>query len=64
MNPAPVPISFVAFFKHMLVFYDGGLLIPPAYGLEDHPLSAFREWVFNTFTAILHIWRPSPLSAT
>ena len=28
--------------------------------LENHPLSAVRECLFNTFSATLHIWRPSP----
>jgi hypothetical protein len=32
--------------------------------LEGHPLSAVRDCVFNIFAATLHIWRPSPLSAT
>jgi hypothetical protein len=32
--------------------------------LEDHPLSAVCDCLFNIFAATLHIWRPSPLSAT
>jgi hypothetical protein len=24
--------------------------------LEDHPLSAVREWLFITFAAVVHIW--------
>jgi len=27
--------------------------------LEDHPLSAVRDCLFNIFTATLLIWRPS-----
>jgi hypothetical protein len=30
----------------------------PAPKLEDHPLSAVRDCLFNTFATILHIWRP------
>jgi hypothetical protein len=29
--------------------------------LEDHPLSAFRDWLFNTFAAALHIGGRSPI---
>jgi hypothetical protein len=29
----------------------------------DHPLSAVRDYLFNTLATTLHIWRPSPLSA-
>jgi hypothetical protein len=36
----------------------------PTPKLEDHPLSAVRDCLFNIFAATLHIWRPSPPSAT
>jgi hypothetical protein len=36
----------------------------PTPKLEDHPLSALRDCLFNIFAATLHIWRPSPASAT
>jgi hypothetical protein len=26
--------------------------------LEDHPLLAVRDYLFNVFAATLHIWRP------
>jgi hypothetical protein len=32
--------------------------------LEDHPLSAVRDCLFNIFAATLHTWRASPPSAT
>jgi hypothetical protein len=32
--------------------------------LQKHPLSAVRDCLFNIFPATLHIWRPSPPSAT
>jgi hypothetical protein len=32
--------------------------------LEDYPLSAVRDCLFSIFAATLHIWRPSPPSAT
>jgi hypothetical protein len=37
---------------------------PPHSPWHDHPLSAVRDCLFNIFAATLHIWRPSPLSAT
>jgi hypothetical protein len=30
----------------------------------DHPLSTVSHFLFNTFAATLHIWRPSPPTAT
>jgi hypothetical protein len=38
-------------------FFDGeALLAPrPTPKLEDHPLSAVRDWLFNIFAATLHI---------
>jgi hypothetical protein len=42
----------------------GELLAPrPIPKLEDNPLLALRDCLFNIFAASLHIWRPSP-SAT
>jgi len=41
-------------------FYGERLLAPrPTPKLEDHALSANSDCLFNTFTAALHIWRPS-----
>jgi hypothetical protein len=41
------------------------LLVPrPTHELEDHPLSAVRNCVFNIFGATLLTWRASPASAT
>jgi len=37
-------------------FYSKELLAPrPTPKLEDHPLSAVRDYLFNTFAATLHI---------
>jgi hypothetical protein len=36
----------------------------PTPRLENHPLAAVRDCLFNKFAANLHIWRSSPLSAT
>jgi hypothetical protein len=45
--------------------YGEELLAPrPTPKLEDHLLSALRYSLFNMFAATLHIWRPSPPSAT
>jgi hypothetical protein len=47
------------------VFYDQGLLAPRSNSsLQNQPLSAARDCLFSVFTATLHIWRPSPPSAT
>jgi hypothetical protein len=41
------------------------LLAPcPTTKLEDHPLSAVRDCLFNIFAATLYICRPSSPSAT
>jgi hypothetical protein len=49
-------------------FYGGGAFSPaqppPPPKLEDYPLSAVPDCLFNIFAATLHIWRPSLLSAT
>jgi hypothetical protein len=29
----------------------------PTSKLNDHPLSAFRNWLFGLFTSTFHIWR-------
>jgi hypothetical protein len=47
-----------------IYFYGEGLLDPPLTPkLEDHSLSAFRDWLFNIFAAVLHIRKPSSASA-
>jgi hypothetical protein len=49
----------------MLHFYCEGLLAPHSTPtLENCPLSAVRYCSFHIFAATLHIWRPSPPSAT
>jgi hypothetical protein len=50
---------------NMLVSYDGELLSTrPTPKLEDHPLLAVCDCLFSIFTTTLHMWRPSPQSAT
>jgi hypothetical protein len=52
-------------FRSKLIFYGEELLAPrPTPKMEDHPLSAVRDWLFNIFGTALHIWRPSPPSVT
>ena len=42
--------------RNMIRFYGEGLLAPlPTPKLEDHPLSAVRDCLFNIFAATLHI---------
>jgi len=56
---SPGPRRFETFRNRKNV-YDEGLLAPrPTPKLEDHPLSAVRNCLFNTFATILRIWRPS-----
>jgi hypothetical protein len=56
--------SFVVF-RNKLIFYGEELLAQrPTPKLEDHPLSAVRDCLFNLFTATLQNWRESPPSAT
>ena len=45
-------------FVTWLSFYDELLSPHPTPKLEDHPLSAVRDCLFNIFTATLHTWRP------
>ena len=48
----------------LLSFYSKAFSTPrPIPKLEDHPLSAVRDCLFNIFAATLHIWRPSRTSA-
>jgi hypothetical protein len=52
-------------FCNKLIFYGEELLASrPTPKLEDHPLSAVRDCLFNIFAASLHTWRASPPSAT
>jgi hypothetical protein len=52
-------------FRKKLKFYGEELSAPrPTPKLGDHPLSVVRDCLCNIFAAILHIWRPSPPSAT
>jgi hypothetical protein len=55
--------AFVTF-RNKHIFY-GELLAPrPNPKQEDRHLSAVRDYLFNIYAATLHIWRPSPPSAT
>jgi hypothetical protein len=52
-------------FRNKLIFYGEELLARrPTSKLEDHPLLAVRDCLFNVFAATLHIRWPSPPSAT
>jgi hypothetical protein len=42
-----------------VIFYGEELLAPrPTPQMEDHPMSAVRDCLFNVFAATLHIWKP------
>jgi hypothetical protein len=58
------PRPFVTL-RNKLIFYGEELLAPlPTPKLEDYHLSAVRGCLFNIFAVTLHIWKPSPPSAT
>jgi hypothetical protein len=58
-------LRLLVVFRNKLIFYCEKLLAPrPTPKLEDHPLSAVHDCLFNIFAATLHIWRASPPSAT
>jgi hypothetical protein len=47
--------------RKQLIFYGAELLTPrPTPKLEELPLSAVSNCLFNIFSATLHTWRPSP----
>jgi hypothetical protein len=51
--------------RNKLIFYGEELLAPrPTPKLEDHPLLAVHNCLFNIFTSVLHNWRASPPLAT
>jgi hypothetical protein len=46
-------------FRRLIIFYGEELLAPcPTPKLENHPLSAVCDCLFNVFAATLHNWRP------
>jgi hypothetical protein len=54
---SPGPRRFETF-RNNKNFYGEGLLAPrPTRKMEDHPLSAVRDCLFNIFVATLIIWR-------
>jgi hypothetical protein len=62
IRPSPRPSVT---FRNKFIFYgEESLVSRPTSKLEYHPLSAVRDCLFSIFAATLHIWRPSPLSAT
>jgi hypothetical protein len=60
----PSPKPFVIFRNRQLFFFDELLASRPAPKLKEKPLSYARDCLFNIFAATIHIWRPSPPSAT
>jgi hypothetical protein len=57
-NNSPGP-RLCYMFRNMVIFYGEELLAPhPTPKLEDHPLLAVRDCLFNVFAATLHIHRP------
>jgi hypothetical protein len=57
-KPATCPY-LCRLFRNITILYGDDLLAPrPTSKLEDHPLSAARNCLFNVFGATLHNWRP------
>ena len=51
--------------QNRIFFYGEGLLaLRPNPQLEDLPLSAVHDCLFNIDAATLHLWRPFPRSTT
>jgi hypothetical protein len=62
IRPGP---RFLLIFRNKLIFYGEDLFASRSTTkLEDHPLSALRDCLFNIFAATLHSWSASPPSAT
>jgi hypothetical protein len=58
-------LGLVNVFVTSLFFYGKAFLAPrPTPKMEDHPLWAFHDCLFNIFVASLNNWRASPPSAT
>jgi hypothetical protein len=54
--------GFVKRFVKMLSFHGEDLSVPrPTHKLEDHPLFAVQDYLFNIFAATLRIWRSSSI---
>jgi hypothetical protein len=63
--PHAPPTSFSRHMYQIQRFYGERSVAPsPTPKLEDHSLSAVRDYLFNIFAATVHICRPSPASAT
>jgi hypothetical protein len=57
-EPVPIPRPCVTF-RNKMVSYGEELLAPhPTLKLEDHPLLAVRDYLFNILEATFHMWRP------
>jgi hypothetical protein len=56
--------GFLWSFVNKLIFYSAVLAPWPTHKLRAHPSSAIHDCLFTIFAATLHIWRPSPSSAT
>ena len=52
---SPGPRLSVWTIRNMIRFDDEELVPRPTPKLEDHPLSAVRDWLFNIFATTLHI---------
>jgi hypothetical protein len=52
-------IHLCRLFRNIIIFYGEELLAPrPTPKLEDHPMSAVRDCLFNVFAATHHNWGP------
>jgi len=65
LGRSKVSVQIQGPFRNKLISYGEELLAPyPNPNIEAYPLSAVRDCFFTVFAATLHIWMPSPSSAT
>jgi hypothetical protein len=57
--PVQVRGALKRFVKIKIFSCEGLLSSRPTPKLDDHPLSAVRDCLFNIFASALRIWRPS-----
>jgi hypothetical protein len=57
-------LGLFVIFCNTCLFSEEWLVPHPTIKLENHPLLPVHNCWINTFSATLHIWRPSPQSTT
>jgi hypothetical protein len=60
----PSPRHFMTFRSKIFLLRSGVVNWTHNLKLEVHPLSAVRDCLFYIYAATIHVWRPSPPSAS